>query len=126
LWPETIRAIKDVIAERPAVDIPNLFLTRFEGPWVHGRTDAIQKQFSKLMQAHGIAPDIRHAGFYALRHCFSTIGNQTGDRDAVKSITGHKDKDMLARYVHGLPPMKRRLAVVNHVRRWLFGGKKPR
>jgi hypothetical protein len=121
LWPETIEAVKAVLAERPDSELPNLFLTRFGGPWVHGKTDAVQKQFGVLMKAHKIAPDIRNAGFYVLRHCFSTIGMQVGDRDGVKSITGHTDKEMIARYNHGLPPMKRRVDVINHVRQWLFG-----
>ena len=125
LWPETVRAIEDVIAERSETELPNLFLTKYGNPWVMGKTDAIQKPFGQLLKALGIAGR-RNIGFYCCRHVFATIGMEVGDRDAVKGLLGHTDPEMVARYNHGQVPLKRRQAVVNHVRLWLFPKSKAR
>jgi integrase len=118
LWPETIDAIAAVIAERPETNHANLFITKYGNPWAHGKTDAIKKPFGNLLKALQINGR-RSLGFYSLRHTFATVGMELNDRDAVKGLLGHTDPEMVARYNHGQVPFKRRVDVVNYVRKWL-------
>ena len=125
MWPETVRAIEDVLAERPKTDCTTLFVTKYNRPWYQGKTDAIKKPFGIRLKSLGI-DGRRSIGFYALRHTFATVGMEFGDRDAVKSLLGHTDPEMVARYNHGQVPLKRRQAVVAHVRKWLSIARKAR
>ena len=108
LWPETIKAIEEVIVARPDTNCEALFVTKYGNPWVQGKTDAIQKPFGNLLKALSINGR-RNIGFYTLRHTFATIGMELNDRDAVKGLLGHTDTEMVARYNHKQVPLKRRL-----------------
>jgi integrase len=118
LWPETIKAIEDTIAERQTAKCGTLFVTKYGNPWFHGNTDAIKKPFGKLLNALGINGR-RSLGFYTLRHTFATVSMELDDRDAVKCLMGHTDPEMIARYNKAQVPLKRRQTVVNYVRKWL-------
>jgi integrase len=125
LWPETIKAIEDVLAERPETKCETLFLTKFGGPWFHGTTDAIKKPFGQLLKALNINGR-RSLGFYTLRSNFATVAMELDDRDAVKCLMGHTDPEMIARYNKQQVPLRRRQTIVNHVRKWLAIARKAR
>lgn len=136
LWAETVEALKAVIAARPEpkdkADADCVFLsprrngsvrsggTRLVTLGGSSRTDYVGREFSRLLRALHINGR-KNLGFYSLRHTLATIGLQTGDRDAVKSIMGHAEGDMLAAYDETGPSDERLLAVVSHVHKWLFG-----
>jgi integrase len=140
LWPETVDALRVVIANRrkPAnSDHENLlFLTKFGKRWVENifeevkrfgktklkfkRDNALAKEFSKLLETLGLKR--RQIGFYALRHTFETIGDGCRDQVAVDSILGHSDPTMAAESRPGIED-SRLQAVVEHVRQWLFTSK---
>jgi integrase len=101
LWPETVKAITDVIASNPvAADKKNdrlLFLTDTGLPLVRvdpnigetgSRIDYVSLWFGKLVERAGSVQKGRN--FYALRHTFYTIAGQTTDVQAVSRTAGHK------------------------------------
>lgn len=65
---------------------------------------------------------IRRPGlsFYTLRHCFQTIGDQTGDYIATRRVMGHADSSISDHYREQFPDERLR-AVTDHVHEWLFG-----
>ena len=134
LWPETVKSLEAVIADRPAakdpVDADLVFLTRRGMRWVRTQqsrksdrmtnNDEISKAFSKLLKGLGIDS---HRNFYALRHCFETIAGESKDQVAVDAIMGHVDPSMGAVYREGVSD-ERLTAAVNTVRAWLGFDKK--
>ena len=63
--------------------------------------------------------------FYALRHSFATVAGESRDQIAVNQIMGHSGgaaDDIPGRYRERIGD-ERLVAVVEHVRQWLFGGK---
>lgn len=136
LWPETVDAIKAAIAARPKpkkdADAECVFLTpRLNGSVRTGgmrlvqlgktsRVDYVCQEFGDLLRTLHINGR-EGLGFYSLRHTFATVGLQTGDRDAVKSLMGHADHDILSAYDETGPSDDRLQAVVDHVHGWLFG-----
>jgi len=138
LWPETIKAIRAVLKDRPnakqEADADCVFLTVFGERWVRTKapgsraevdgkavtTDSVGLEFRKLLRSLGIPRDGR--GFYALRHTFETIAGQTKDQPAVDRIMGHEAENMATRYREWLKDAaenKRLRAVTDHVRMWL-------
>ncbi|MFV2067069.1 MAG: tyrosine-type recombinase/integrase [Pirellulales bacterium] len=138
LWPETIAALREVIAKRrephDSEHSNTLFLTKYRQPWVRyelvdvkkfgkrdlkiKQDDAIAKQTAKLLRELGIKrPGV---GFYALRHTFETVAGGSRDQVAVDAIMGHIDGSMASEYREGILD-ERLLAVTDHVRKWLFG-----
>jgi len=138
LWPETVAALQEAIAGRrrphdPA-DANVVFVTKYGQRWVrfelNERRDrgkrtlrpqhcnALGNAFAKLLEETGL----RRPGltFYRLRHTFETVAGGSKDQVAVDAIMGHVDPSMAATYRHGLEDA-RLLAVVEHVRGWLFG-----
>jgi integrase len=137
LWPETIAALQEVIANRrkpaDAADADLIFITRSGLRWVRGgfeekkrlgktiikaRDDnQLGKTFSLLLDSLGLKrPGV---GFYALRHSFETVAGGSLDQVSVNFIMGHIDSSMAATYRHGIEDARLR-AVVNHVHDWLF------
>ena len=126
LWPETEKAIREVIDRRRKPKSAKfrelVFLTRLGQPWVRASDqgvpiDQVGKQFTKLMTACGIRrPGVN---FYALRHTFETIGGESKDQVAVDWIMGHITPGMGTNYRH-IVSDERLLAVSNLVREWLF------
>jgi len=133
LWGETIKALRATISERPEpktkedanVVLLSVRCERLVRITEKSRTDGVSGGFGKLLRKLKINGR-RGLGFYALRSTFATIGLQVGDRDAMKSLMGHAEGDMLATYDQTGPSDERLLAVTDHVRSWLFaeGGAK--
>ena len=132
LWPETVKALVMAIAKRPtpknAADAKRVFLTKGGNTWEPKANvdNPVSKEFFKLLKELGIQRD--GVNFYALRHSFQTIGEKSRDKDAVKSIMGHAEKndDMSAIYSEERPDDDRLKAVTDFVRAWLYAKPKPR
>lgn len=137
LWPETIKAIRAAMLERPIVhncahdDL--CFLTSRGMPiWFEssntkssGFRDSVSKAFTALCSTCGITRSQR--GFYSLRRTFETVAGGSKDQVAVDVVMGHADHSMAAVYRQGLDD-QRLIDVGNHVRNWLFppkAAKKP-
>ena len=138
LWPETVKALKAVIAKRQLPRSPEhanlVFLTRLGQPWVRyelaetqeddgkvkvvGKADdAIAKATTKLLTNLGIKrPGL---SFYAIRHTFETEAGASRDQVAVDAIMGHVDPSMAAEYRERIDDVRLQ-NVVQHVRTWLF------
>jgi integrase len=140
LWAETVVALREAIAARPAPEDPSakdkVFLTRWGRPWVRVKgkgkdadshikvpVDAIHQQLKRHLAKLGINGR-RRLGFYTLRHCFETVGGEAKDQVAVDACMGHVDASMAAHYRQGISD-ERLLAVTEMVRTWLFGTKAP-
>jgi integrase len=142
LWPETVAALREAIAQRPkppdGVLAERVFIT-LKGNGFEARTktpaegdgeklagyedNPISKQFSKLLDSLNMR---RHGnGFYSLRRMFETIGGGCLDRVAVSFIMGHiaDSGDMSAIYRQRIDD-SRLEAVAKHVHAWLFPPKK--
>ncbi len=126
LWPETIQAIRIVLAERKApreeADSALLFITLHGNRYVAGKaTDGIGLEFGKLLRRQGLYRLGRN--FYSLRHTFRTIADEVGDRPAIDLIMGHENADDIATgYRHGISDERLR-RVTDHVRAWLWPAK---
>ncbi len=125
LWPETVNAIKAVLAKRPAAkDARNddrVFITKYGFTWEpkSERDNPISKETAKLLKKLGIQR--KGVNFYALRHTFQTIAEKTLDKDAVRFIMGHVEaaNDMSAVYSEQRPEDARLQTCVESVRQWL-------
>ncbi len=142
LWPETVKALRAVLAERITPknedDAHLLFVTRCGGRWAKAvfepnakgkdgvaakhkmyNDDSVGKEFVKLFTKAKVE---RKAGcsFYTLRHVFETVAGDSRDQVAVDSIMGHSDPSMGDRYREAIFE-PRLTAVVEHVRKWMFG-----
>ena len=85
--------------------------------------DPVGKEFTKLLSTLKLKrPGL---SFYALRHTFATVAGGSRDQVAVDYIMGHTPAadDMAAVYREAIDD-ERLLAVVEHVRRWLFSDTK--
>jgi len=126
LWPETVAALQDAVGSRPAPkddkDAGLVFVTKYGHGWT-GATSArpISAEFRKLL----VKLDLHRPGlgFYAIRHTFETIGGDSRDQVAVDHIMGHSRNDMASVYRERIDDA-RLVAVVQHVRGWLFGDTK--
>ena len=122
LWPETIAAIKASIAGRAKPKPGNekyVFLTLRGVTWATDtNAGALSARFRNLVKELGIYR--KGVGFYALRHVFETIAGDSKDQVAVDAIMGHSRDDMASVYRERISD-ERLVAVVNHVRQWLFG-----
>jgi integrase len=122
LWPETVEALSEAIAQRrPPKDQAHqglVFVTKFGQPWAKETSDSpVSKEMRKLLITTGLHR--KGVGFYTLRHVFETIGGESRDQVAVGAVMGHIDNSMSAAYRERISDT-RLLAVVNVVRRWLF------
>lgn len=126
LWPETMDAVHEALVHRPAPRTAELadlvFITKYGLKWVRTNRsgtpdDAVGKEFAKLLKSMGIKrPGI---SFYALRHTFETIGQNSKDPMAVQWIMGHAARDMGSHYREEVPE-ERLAAVANTVHSWLW------
>jgi integrase len=149
LWAETIEAIKASLAVRTEpkdeVNADLVFVTKRGGPWhVDDPRSPLSHEFRKLMQRidheaeveaakNGTEPPdklyVARRGFYALRHTFRTIADESRDFPAIDRVMGHSDNTMGGHYRERINDDRLR-AVVNHVRDWLYAdhggdGKEP-
>ena len=133
LWPETVKALRNAIENRPAAksqeDDGLVFLTmrgtRFvrivpktSDPDRYTRRDLVGVRFSALLKTLGINGRKR-LGFYTLRHVFETIGGESRDQVAVNAIMGHVDSTMAGVYRERISD-ERLQAVTETVRTWLW------
>ena len=127
LWPETVSALRDSLQRRPKakddLDDDLCFVTKYGHRWVKTNKsgtpdDAVGKGFAKLLKELKLKrPGV---SFYALRHTFQTIGEESGET-ATRHIMGHADHSMSGVYRERISD-NRLQAVTEHVRNWLFGG----
>jgi integrase len=120
LWPETIDALKSVLAERKEPKDVNdaglVFVTKYGKSWAKAVADSpITKEMRKLLDAEGING---HRNFYTLRHTFRTIADEAKDQPAVDHIMGHEVQHMSSVYRERIGD-ERLQAVTDHVRAWL-------
>ncbi len=126
LWPETVVAIRQVLAERPTpkdkADTEIVFLQPSGRRWVRvtdkSRTDSVSVHFTNQMKAIGIHRD--GVGFSTLRHVFRTVADAARDPVAIDLIMGHADPSMGGHYRERVED-SRLQSVAEHVRSWLFG-----
>jgi integrase len=125
LWPETVEALREVLAERPApkdkADEGLAFLCRSGRRWVRYdrmRKDSLGREFRRLLDQLGLHRS--RVGFYTLRHTFRTVADATRDPVAIDLIMGHSDPSMGAHYRERVDD-DRLVAVADYVRQWLFG-----
>jgi integrase len=122
LWPETLKSIREWLAERPAPkDEANaglVFLKVRGNGWAKdadGRpiTHECRKLLDRL-KFNGAR------NFYNIRHSFETIGGDSRDQVAVDALMGDVDGSMAGGYRERIED-DRSQAVVAHVWTWLFG-----
>jgi integrase len=123
LWPETIEAIKEVLAKRPEPKKEEhtelVFVTKYGLPWGKDIADSpVTKEMRKLLDSLGING---HRNFYTLRHTFRTVADGAKDQPAADYIMGHEVPHMSSVYRETISD-ERLKAVTDQVRGWLFGG----
>lgn len=123
LWPETVEALRSAIECRPTPKKKEhaqlVFITRYGKPWAKDNPDnPVAKETTKLMNSLGIKRR-EGVGFYALRHTFRTIADESKDQPAVDFIMGHEVPHMSAVYRETISDSRLR-AVVDHVHKWLY------
>jgi integrase len=121
LWPETVEAIREALAERPEPQEPAAaglaFVTKYGRGWgVHD--SSITHETQKLLRQLGINGR-KGLAFYALRHTFRTVADESKDQPAMDHIMGHARDDMASVYRERISDERLR-AVAEHVRAWLF------
>ena len=123
LWKVTVEALQEVLAVRR---MPNdeayanrFFITKYGKPWSNGICGtAIPHAMAKLLEDLGIKrPGLN---FYALRHSFRTVADESKDMAACDRIMGHSRDDMASVYRERISD-ERLIAVADHVHTWLFG-----
>lgn len=122
IWQKTVEALRAAIAERP---IPKdesakdcVFVTKYGKSWHKDTPDnPIANEMRKLLDRVGIKR--KGCGFYALRHTFRTIADQTRDFPACDLIMGHTRADMASHYVEEIGD-DRLQNVARHVHAWLW------
>lgn len=141
LWPQTVLALRESIAQRPTPrsdeDGGLVFLTRYGRQWVRERihrsagvvervvrVDSISLEFNKLRRHLG-GGVMRCPSFYRLRKTFITEADAAGDAHAVHRIRGHALPGMSDVYVQRVD-LDRIRKVTDHVWRWLFTRPWPR
>ncbi len=131
LWPETVKALTDVIASRAtprdAADAELVFLTIQGRRWIRqGKAvdkdsiyfnDYVATEFDKLLRK--LSMKRTGLGFYGLRHTFRTVGDAAKDQPAIDLIMGHTRGDMAEEYRERIDD-DRLQAVVNVVHVWLW------
>jgi integrase len=121
LWPETVQALRAVLAERKepkdAADGALIFVTKYGDSWAKDIADSpVSKETRKLLNSLGING---HRNFYCLRHTFRTIADEAKDQPAVDFIMGHESPHMSSIYRERISDERLR-AVTDYVRAWLF------
>jgi integrase len=121
LWPETMQALRAVLAERrepkDKAHKELVFITQTGGSWDKGTGDnPISKEMRKLLDALNFKGN---RSFYAIRHGFETIGGESRDQVAVDHIMGHVRDDMASIYRERISD-ERLKAVAESVRKWVW------
>ncbi len=136
MWPETVAALKEVIANRPEpkdkkhADL--VFLNRRGLPVVRdnqkwrgdllvgvSHVDGVGPKFLRLLRTLHIKGRKR-LGHYTLRHTFRTQSDAQKDFSAIRLVMGHSDQSIDSTYTHGISD-SRLAEVAAFVREWLYG-----
>jgi integrase len=123
LWPETVAALREALAQRPEpkdpADAGLAFVTRWGDCWTKDTDNcAITKETAKLLKALSINGR-KGLGFYTLRHTFRTVADEAKDQPAADFIMGHEVPHMSSVYRETISDARLK-AVADHVRTWLF------
>jgi integrase len=123
LWPETVSALREVLARRSAPKNPEdadlFFLTSQGRSWIKDTNDSpISKELTKLFKRIGINGR-KGRNFYVLRHTHRTVSDQAKDQPAADYIMGHEVSHMSSVYREMISD-QRLETVSNFVRTWLF------
>jgi integrase len=128
LWPETIEALKAVVADRRKPKDPahnDLVFISVQGEAYISKSSG--HRIAKTILWFLRKAKIERPGltFYSLRHTFQTVAEGVRDLSAVQAIMGHaaSGSDMSARYRERVDDA-RLLAVTQHVHDWLFSDTK--
>jgi integrase len=128
LWPETVKAIMAALDERhspkDAADKHLLFIGQAGASYIgKGRGERVHQEIARVL--HGAKIERQGLSFYAARHAFQTVAEGVHDLAAVQAIMGHApaSSDMSATYRERIDD-DRLVAVVEHVRGWLFSDTK--
>jgi integrase len=124
LWPETVEALKTVLAKRPApkdsADASLVFLTAKGYSWCKDTsTNPVSQETAKMLKKLGINGR-KGLGFYTLRHVFRTVADEAKDQPATDYIMGHESGHMSTVYREYISAARLK-AVTDHVHAWLFG-----
>jgi integrase len=124
LWPETVQAIREASASRPAPKKEEhaglVFITKYGLPWAKDTADqTLAKEFGKLLRALNINRR-KGLGFYTLRHIFITVADEAKDQPAVDYIIGYEAPHISSVHPKTISDARLR-AVTEHVRGWLYG-----
>jgi integrase len=123
LWEETVVALQESIAHRPAPRQEEaahlVFLTTRGRPWLsRGIANPISVADRAWMKQLSIGrPGL---GFYSLRHVYRTVSDGAKDPVACDHIMGHSRDDMASVYRERIDDARLE-AVTDHVHDWLFG-----
>jgi integrase len=123
LWPESVAALREALAARPApkdaADAGLVFITKYGGGWAKDdNAGPLTQAMGKLLRALQINGR-KGLGFYTLRHTFRTVADEAKDQPAADYIMGHEVPHMSAVYRETISD-DRLKAVADHVRQWLF------
>jgi integrase len=124
IWRETREAIKNYLKTRQEpkdkAHQDRLFVTKHGRAFADegGNAGVIGGEFLRLVERLGIHRN--GLGLYTLRHVFETVGGDFRDQVAVDHIMGHVSPGMGSVYRESISDERLR-AVVDHVRKWLFG-----
>lgn len=116
LWPETVTALRAVMAERKDDDL--VFRRDSGKPWVadtdKANVNAVTKEFATLADDLKIkrAPG---ASFGILRHTFATLAKGMKDDDGYKRIMGHRLEGLDDTYIEAID-WERLKEITDHVR----------
>jgi integrase len=123
LWPETVQALREVLAQRPQPKGEEtaglVFLTARGGSW--------HKETGGSYAAHKVGGLLKRLkingrkglGFYTLRHSFRTVADAAKDQPAADYMMGHEVPHMSSVYRETISDERLR-AVADFVRAWLF------
>jgi integrase len=126
LWAETVQAIREAVAARPAPKATEhdglVFITKYGQAWAKDSADqTLAKEFGKLLRAL-LINGRKGLGFYTLRHVFRTVADEAKDQPAVDYAMGHEVPHMSSVYRETISDERLR-AVSNQVHAWLFKAK---
>jgi integrase len=124
LWPETVAALREALANRPEPMKPEhaglVFITAHGGSWAKDQSSGpLVWEMKKLLRRLGINGRAG-LGFYTLRHTFRTVADETERQPAIDLIMGHARDDMASVHRERISDERLR-AVTDYVRAWLYG-----